>query len=522
MKRIISILMVLILICSLLTGCNKAETVNVTDKEADTTKDLVFASAEWGGIDTAQLTSICNSHNFVADSLFYREIDGTLTPNIAKSYTVSPDGLTVTVELPDDLRFHDGTPVMQNDVKRSFEWVKEKSPFAGDFESVQSVEVNGNNVIFHLSAPSPTFLFSLGSIYMPVIKADDIDSKTPDEMLWGCTIYGAYYVDEYVSGSHVTLKKNSYYKTYNTHVENKGPTNIDTITVRFITDPFALVQGILSGEIAQVDGITPDQLSELSGNSDIAAEWIEAPNVIRLRLNNDYELFKDPEVRQAMMLLIDRAKICGYAEGLCSPAYAYCVSGMTDYNPAAEEYFKANHCDDAERALQILSDKGWKDSDGDGYLDRNGKKFEFTLSFANNILQNLAEILYIEFKSQGIQMNINNVDSAAMSALDKGDTYEAALNIFFWGDTAGTLPYLNKDNNMPDLDKYNKMVQEAIATVNREARIEGYTKAQQMLMDTGCNFPLIRVNTLLVYNKSLLANMKVRAADGSIMVNDVK
>ncbi len=355
MKRIVSILIVLILTCSMFTGCNKA------DNEANVTQTLVFACDEWDGIDNAQLGNVRISQGFVSDALFYNELDGTLTPNMAKSYEVSQDGLTVTVELADDLRFHDGTPVTPNDVKRSFEWVIEKSPYAEDFEAVESVEVDGNNVIYNLSSPSPTLLFSLGSSFLPVIKAADIDSKTEDEMLWGCTVYGMYYVDEYVSGSHVTLKKNPYYKTYSTKVENKGPAYIDTIKVRFITDPFALVQGMLSGEIAQAEGITADQLSELSGNSDIVVKWFEVPDVVRMRLNNDFELFKDPEIRLAIMLLIDRAEIIDYFEDLYSPAYAYCVSGMTDYNPEVEEYFKDNYCDDVERAIKILSDKGWKD-----------------------------------------------------------------------------------------------------------------------------------------------------------------
>ncbi|KQL49418.1 hypothetical protein AN963_06595 [Brevibacillus choshinensis] len=508
-KHIFSMVLVLVLIFSLVTGCNKADNNDEQEKTAAVPRSIVISSPEWQGADTAQITATYSSQNLIADPLLNYETDGSLTSNVAKSYNVSPDGLTVTIEMPDDLKFHDGTSVTPNDVKFSFEYFIKVSPFADDFAAVKSVEVSGNNVIVSLSTPSTTLLFNLGSNIFPILKEADSNGKTKEQLLWGTTVYGAFYVDEYVAGDHVTLKKNPYYKTYNQHVINKGAMNVETITVRFIKDTFANVQGMLSGEIANVEGLSADVKTQLADNPDIVTDWESQPSVARFEMNNDFELFKDPDIRLAMMLLIDREKTKVYSNGNYEPVYSYSVSGMTDYSSSAEEYFKAKYVNDAKRALQILSDKGWNDSDGDGFLDRNGKKFEFTVSLNNNAMKNLAECLQIVFKEKGIKMNLNYMDTGAFRNLFKSDTHEAAISLFQWGDTAGTLPYIVKDKNIFDSKAYDEILQEAITTADKEKRMAGYTKAQQMLMDSRCNLPLVRVNSLLVYNQKSLPNFKV-------------
>lgn len=508
-KHLFGMVLVLMLIFSFATGCNKADNKDDQEKTAAAPRSIVISSGEWQGADIAQTNNSFATQYLIADSLLNYETDGSMTSNVAKSYNVSPDGLTVTIEMPDDLRFHDGASVTPNDVKFSIEHVLKVSPFASDFAAVKSVEVSGNNVIVSLSTPSTTFLFNLGSNLMPILKAAESSGKTKEQLLWGATIYGAYYVDEYVAGDHVTLKKNPYYKTYNQHVINKGPMNIETITVRFIKDTFANVQGMLSGEIANVEGLSADVKAQLADNADIVTEWESQPNVTRFEMNNDFELFKDPDIRLAIMLLIDREQTKVYSNGNYEPVYAYSVAGMSDYSSSAEEYFKAKYVNDAKRGLQILSDKGWNDSDGDGFLDRNGKKFEFTLSFNSDALKNLAECLQIQFKEQGIKMNINYIDFGSFKNLYKSDKHEAAISVFSWGDTAGTLPYIVRDQNIFDFNAYDKILQEAITTADKAKRIAGYTKAQEMLMDSRCNLPLVRVNSLLVYNKKLLPNFRV-------------
>ncbi|WP_353096877.1 ABC transporter substrate-binding protein [Tissierella praeacuta] len=521
MRHIISVYFIMILSCCLLAGCKKAEPADALVSENTVPRTLTLAVAEWGGAgaDGVLLGTIQGSQRLVVDPLFYRDPDGNLTPNMAKSYSITEDGRTVTVELADDLRFYDGSPVTPIDVKRSLEWIKGQGSFSGDFNAVRSVKTDGNNVIFHLSRPSPKFLYNLGDSFFPVIKSEDIDSKSPEEILWGGTVYGAYYVNEYFSGSCATLKKNPYYKTYNRHLKNKGPSSIDTINVRFISDPFALVQGMLSGEIALTDRVTPNQLYELLMSPNIETKWAAEPNVVQLLLNNDFELFKDPDVRLALMLLIDRTKISAYSKGQYSPAYAFSVSGMSDYSSDAENYFTSNFCNQPEVALQLLSEKGWKDSDGDGYLDRNGKKFEFTVVFEDKNLNSLVEILQSEYKKNGIQMNIHSIDLATMSDLLKKDTYEAALNEFNWGDTAGILPYICPDVNILDSEVYNMMVEDAINTMDKNTRITGFYEVQKMLMDTRCNFPVVRINNLIVYNKMLLPHLVI-SNESDIFIND--
>jgi peptide/nickel transport system substrate-binding protein len=365
-------------------------------------------------------------------------------------------------------------------------------------------------------------LYGLTENGWPVIKSDDLKTKSKDDMLWGATIYGPYYVDEYVSGDHVTLKKNPYYKTNNKNLDNKGPANVDTITVRFMTDPFAVLQGVLSGEIAAANTLSADQLTQLSANPDITIDWEKATYVYRFSMNNNNALFKDPDVRLAMSLLINREKLSEYSNGSFDPVYAYVVPGMTDYSPAAEEYFKSKYVNDVERAKKILVDKGWKDTDGDGYLELNGKKFEFTVSYWWSDMKGLSEYMQILFKEAGIKMNLNYVEWSTFDAQEKSGKYDADINYFGYPETSGTLPYIVTDPKTPiDLTLYNKIIKDASVNVDEKARMEGYTKAQEMLMDSLCDSPLARQNKLIVHNKKLAPGIKVRNF-AYFLCNDIK
>ena len=523
MKRFLSMVLICTLICTLITSCGKKDDSAAESSANDSNKSIVITSAEWLGLDTVQVNSWDFTQWLVADTLLYLEDDGSLSPNMAKSVNVSEDGLTVTLEIPDDLCFYDGTKLTLNDVKRSIEWAMgEDNPFATDFAAVKSVEAKDPNIIFHLSEPSPTFLYDLG--YYGVInikKADELDSKTRDELLWDCTPYGLYYVSEYVSGSHVTLKRNPYYKTYNTNFENKGPANIDTITVKFMTDPFAIIQGLLSGDVTISQSVPAENLNEIPDNGDLEKKWVGSTCVTVMGLNNDDPLFSDPEVRKAIMLMVNRDEIVDYSDGERVPAYSFVVPGMTDYSADVGEYCKSTLSNNKEQGLKILADKGWKDSDGDGYLDKNGQKFEFELSFLPTD-RNVAELLQIAFKGSGISILMNNVeDYSIIEASVKDETYQAFMNTYGWGDAGGILPYICLDENIIDMDQYLGTLQKAVIQADKTARVEGYNSAQKMMLDSKCYFPLTQSKTLAVYNKTQLQDLFFRA-DGVIFYNDIK
>ncbi len=86
---------------------------------------------------------------------------GELIPDAADSYTVSPDGLTYTFTLKDNLTFHDGTPISTEDVAFTIERAQDpsiKSPKRANWDSVAVEVVSDKEIRFILKQPYAPFL----------------------------------------------------------------------------------------------------------------------------------------------------------------------------------------------------------------------------------------------------------------------------------------------------------------------------------------------------------------------------
>jgi peptide/nickel transport system substrate-binding protein len=130
------------------------------------------------------------------------------------------------------------------------------------------------------------------------------------------------------------------------------------------------------------------------------------------------QLFSAKEVRQALAYAIDRQSIIdGVLLGLgkpCTGPFSY-VSWA--YNPRVKPYPY-----DPEQAKHMLREAGWKDTDGDGVLDKNGKPFRFTIltNQGNSERIHAAEIIQQNFQKIGIDASIRVMEwQAFLEQIDK-------------------------------------------------------------------------------------------------------
>lgn len=527
MKRKLHFLLVILVISALLTGCagnSNDSALSSTGANGDSTKkitELTFASAEWAGTDAYQLNGVDVLYCLIGDTILSLQPEGTITPNVAKDFSVSEDGKTIVLTIPGDFKYADGTTLKPEDVKRSIEWGLEVSPYNSDFAAISKIEIEGNNVTLHLDEYSSSVLYSLAT-ELYVMSAEQINTLSKEELMWKALPYGPFSVDKYVEGSNITLKRNPYYKTNNPNVKNKGPMNVEKATVKFMTDEFALASSITAGEVDFTTAYPSSLLSQLSKNADMEYKWIKNYGIIRIFLNNDDKVLKDLAVREAIMLLVNREELANFSEGQLSPAYAFSMEGMIDYSKEAADYFRENYSNDPEKAKKLLSNAGWSDSDKDGYLDKNGKPLSFTLNIIDNsISKTIAEFLQIKLKDAGIKMEIQLLDLPGQRKQVMEDTYSASLHSFSWGDTASTLPYIVSDRNILPDDSYFSICTAASANPNSQERIKSLVQAQKILMDTKSVMPIVTINGLVVYNSQKLRDAIVLDY-GYIYFNDVK
>jgi peptide/nickel transport system substrate-binding protein len=232
---------------------------------------------------------------------------GKISGDLAKEWTISPDGLTYTFKLYDGVKFHDGSPLTSADVKATFERIANPPPGVvslrkSSMEDVTSIEApDATTIVFKLKLPNASMLDNLASPFNCVFSAAKLkeDPKFPEKNALGS---GAYQLVEYVRGSHLTAKRfDGYFR--------KGMPYLDGYKALFVKTN-AVVPGLISGQFdAEFRGRTPAERDQLMSSA-VKDKFVlhEGPwstnNIIIFNVSK--KPFDDARVRRALSLAIDR------------------------------------------------------------------------------------------------------------------------------------------------------------------------------------------------------------------------
>lgn len=514
-------IIILLLCASLIMSLTSCSSKNEQPKEQQQTLSIAVARP-WEGTDIYQCLSTCFTTTLIADGLLtFDKNTKELIPSIAEDFNVSEDGKTITLTIPEGLKYGNGETLTPDDVKSSIEWGLKVSAYSGDYAAIKEIAIEGNNVILKLSDFSATVLYYLTSYYMPVIDKDQIDKTVKEELLMEAMPYGPFYVTEYEQDSFVKVKRNEYYKTNSTNFKNTGKSNLSEAEVKIVPDAFNRISLLKAGEVDVCFDIPIENVEELEKDPNIDIIKYTPPGFNYLALNKDNPIFNDPIVRKAMALALDR-ELLAERDKSVTPLYSYVTPEMTDYSPDTEEYYKANFGTDKAKAKELLAQAGWTDSDGDGILDKNGKKFEFTLTgnAEDTSAKNLMQIIQADLKQLGISVKIETIERRYLVEKMGKDDYDSVLYYYYWAESFTSLPYLffRDPNNLENQDYYD-ILAEGVKKVNQDDRKEALTKAQRILVDEGALIPVFKKNAYIAYNKKVSGITLLH--DGIVKFNDV-
>lgn len=159
MKRFLALFLAMLL---LLSGCaGNTQTTEQTvsapvSGTEDAPKDIRLAVETAAGFDPYHCQSTCNRLvlELVLQPLFTVSATGEAMPVLAKGWSVSPDGMTTTVYLREDVVFHDGRPLTAGEVVSSVEKAKNGTYYAGRFRYVTEVTApNAVTAVFKTEKP---------------------------------------------------------------------------------------------------------------------------------------------------------------------------------------------------------------------------------------------------------------------------------------------------------------------------------------------------------------------------------
>lgn len=343
------------------------------------------------------------------DTLYQLDAEGVPQPWLVTAAETSEDGLTITLDLREDVTWHDGEPFTAADVKFTFDnfVAFPQSRFTRALRPVASTAVDGDyRVIITLTAPAPSF--QLGTLADVPIMPEHIwgEIENPAEHIFESVTNigtGPYKLVEYEADQYYRFEANADYFA-------GAPNVAELVLVQFADDAGALA-ALRSGEVDMITRpIAPEQIELLRAQPGLAVQQGPLYTTQMITYDVTRSPFNRLEVRQAMALAIDR-------QDLVDTVYlgAATVGNLGWIHPASP-YYNANITSeyDPEQAQQILEDAGIVDSDGDGIRELDGTpiSFDFLVNGDDALRMRLAELISQMLMEVGIQANVAAVEQA--------------------------------------------------------------------------------------------------------------
>lgn len=356
--------------------------------------------------------------SYIFDTLMWKDESG-LIPYLAEDYSVSEDGLTYTFQLRKGVSFTDGTPFTAEDVKFTFDYMKEH-PYK--WVSVSMVEeasvVDEHTVEIKLNKTYNPFLSDVAGS-LPILPKHIWENVTEPETFTepeAAISTGPFILENYDSAAGTyTFKANEDYFY--------GDVQIDKLVIANVSGGDSK-EALLSGEIAAAPNISYKAAMSLKDSPEYTV--LEGPglSVTRLYFNFDEEAMAVKDIRQAMYHAVNLDEVVEKAYGGAGyPGSAGHVQpGTPWYNPDVRQYAY-----DVETAKKMLSEAGAADSNGDGILEYNGEEMSYTLTFTEND-EKLAELLVSYMKAVGIELVPQSADDATVKAAISEGNFELAFN----------------------------------------------------------------------------------------------
>lgn len=344
----------------------------------------------------------CGEHchePLIQSTLLRTTADMEFENDLATDYQVSEDGLTWTFTIREDVKFSDGEPLTAADVAFTFDTALASANSEADLSMLERVEApDDKTVVFHLTKPYNAFLYTLA--VFGIVPEHCYEAGAYGENPIGS---GRYLLKQWDRGQQVILEANPDYY-------GKAP-NIKTVIILFMEEDAALAAA-KAGEVdiaytsatyseEKVDGY------ELLACKSVDSRGISLPtkpsgNSVTVEGDMVYEggndVTCDLAIRQAMSYGLDRqAMIDNVLNGYGQVAYS-----VSDNMPWSSEDMKAPY--DEQKAKQLLADGGWKDSDGDGILEKNGAAASFTVYYPST--DSVRQALTAEFSNQMRKLGI--------------------------------------------------------------------------------------------------------------------
>ncbi len=409
----------------------------------------------------------------IASSVYDYLVDvnpqNTITPRLAREWTVSEDGKIYVFSLIENATFHDGTLFTADDVVWTFDRLRDPevdSPTKDLYSNIESVEATDQfEVTFTLKESNPFFLYDLSDNHALILKAD-----TPDPVsdFMGT---GPFKLVSYSPEDRLVVEANEDYFL-------RDRPMLEKIEFIFFNDQTAQVEALRSGQVDLVMLISADLFNTIREEPGLIPLEVATNSFDLVRLRADRAPGDDPRLMQALRLATDRQAIFDLV------LQGYGAMGKdTPIGPMYSQYFDKDLQlpeRDVEAAKQLLTEAGYPDGiDLVLHTPDTGNR------------PNLAVVLKDQWSEAGIDVEVI-VEPESVYYGDDG-WLAVDLGITGWGSRPYPQFYLDtmlvcganwNESHFCD-DEFDRLANLAGTTLNEDQRVDAYNQIQALLVDRG-------------------------------------
>lgn len=350
---------------------------------------------------------------------------------LADKWSISDDKLTWTFHINDKACFSNGDKLTAEIAKESLERTFKMSTRAKTIFEYDKIEANGQELKITTKKPVPTLPGMLADPLFIIINTKVTDRDYAKE---GPICTGPYAVKTYTKAK-ASMVRNEKYWNGDVPFKNAEITTID--------DPNTRAMSLQKGEIDFAVNIGAGDLQLFKDTKKYTISEIASLRTVLAQINmNEGRPLHDPKVRAALIQCLDRET---YNKVLLKNTF---IPGKAPVPPSLDYGFdqlKDPNTYNPENAKKLLAEAGWKDSDGDGYVDKNGKNLEIDFVYYSGRaeLPLYAEATQADAKKIGIKVNMKNVDYNVLDPIRRKGDFDLCISNILTANSGDPEVYLN-------------------------------------------------------------------------------
>lgn len=336
-----------------------------------------------------------STQDLIFDELVRLDPEFVLKPALASSWTISPEGKTITFSLVKGARFHDGTPVNAAAVKWNFERLldpKLQSPQTAQVTVIERITTpDDSTIVFNLKTPWRPLLSALGQKPGYIVSRAAVEKYNSYSEALGAfgknpVGSGPFVFTEWVLDNHISVQRNSSYWI-------PGKPYVDKIVLQNVPEYSIRLAMMRTGEADYMQDVRFQDLATVRGNTNLKIDELPGGRFNSIGLSTDVAPWNNRALRAALAYAVDRQAIIDVIHGgAARPAYSPVFAGWA-YNPDIKIYTS-----DLKKAKEKLSEAGYP----------AGITLSYWCSADATALQ-LCETIQAQVKTAGINLEIIQV-----------------------------------------------------------------------------------------------------------------